>query len=172
MNWLHYLVEANIYLSVFYLFYCVFLIKETHYTLNRAYLLMSSIVAFILPLVQVGMLKPVTNAVQQVAVLPGNVVYATVIPAPITVKAPAFTYQDALVYIYLVGVVIVFALLAMKLYKLFRLGNAQKKENLDGYKLVNLESSNTAFSFYRRRSARQGGNHTARIGAYPSKTFG
>ena len=148
MNWLHYLVEANIYLSVFYLFYCVFLIKETHYTLNRAYLLMSSIVAFILPLVQVGMLKPVTNAVQQVAVLPGNVVYSTVIPAPITVKAPAFTYQDALVYIYLVGVVIVFALLAMKLYKLFRLGNAQKKENLDGYKLVNLESSNTAFSFF------------------------
>ena len=35
MNWLHYLLEANIYLGVFYMAYCLFLNKETHYLLNR-----------------------------------------------------------------------------------------------------------------------------------------
>ena len=148
MSWLHYLIEANIYLSVFYLFYCLFLVKETHYTLNRAYLLASSVVAFILPLIQVGILKPVAAVAQQVAVLPGNMVYATTIPAPVTVEPPAFTLQDATFYTYLTGVVVVFSLLGIKLYKLYSLGRAQQKENLDGYKLVNLHDSNTAFSFF------------------------
>jgi len=41
MNWLYYLAEANIYLAVFYLAYCIILSSNTHYQLNRAYLLLS-----------------------------------------------------------------------------------------------------------------------------------
>ncbi|MGY3212223.1 hypothetical protein ACVW2L_001276 [Mucilaginibacter sp. HD30] len=33
MNWLYYLAEANLYLCVFYLAYCILLVKETHYQL-------------------------------------------------------------------------------------------------------------------------------------------
>src|SRR6059058_5182365 len=65
MNWLHYLLEANLYLAVFYAVYCLFLNKETHYTLNRIYLLASSIIAFVLPLIQVGALKPATEHAAQ-----------------------------------------------------------------------------------------------------------
>jgi hypothetical protein len=59
MNWLHYLLEANLYLAVFYAGYYLFLSKETYYTLNRVYLLFSCAVSFALPLMQLGILKPV-----------------------------------------------------------------------------------------------------------------
>lgn len=58
MNWLHYLLEANIYLAAFYTGYCLFLKKETYYTLNRAYLLLSCLISFLLPMTQLGILKP------------------------------------------------------------------------------------------------------------------
>lgn len=63
MNWLYYLAEANIYLGVFYLAYRLFLTKETYYQLTRAYLLFACVVSFILPVLQIGALKPVEKAV-------------------------------------------------------------------------------------------------------------
>ncbi|MCC8426700.1 M56 family metallopeptidase [Mucilaginibacter sp. UR6-11] len=63
MNWLYYLAEANIYLGVFYLAYRLFLTKETYYQLTRAYLLFACVASFILPLLQIGALRPVENAV-------------------------------------------------------------------------------------------------------------
>ncbi|MBC7401099.1 MAG: TonB family protein [Mucilaginibacter sp.] len=63
MNWLYYLAEANIYLGVFYLAYRLFLTKETYYQLTRAYLLFASVASFILPVLQIGALKPVETAV-------------------------------------------------------------------------------------------------------------
>ncbi|MES2377942.1 MAG: TonB family protein [Bacteroidota bacterium] len=63
MNWLYYLAEANIYLGVFYLAYCLFLTKETYYQLTRAYLLFACVVSFILPVLEIGSQRPVVTAV-------------------------------------------------------------------------------------------------------------
>ena len=57
MNWLHYLLEANIYLGVFYALYFLLLDRETYYKLNRVYLLCTPVLSYIIPLVQVGWLK-------------------------------------------------------------------------------------------------------------------
>jgi len=54
MNLIHYLLEANLYLVAFYLLYVVLLRSETLYQLNRAYLLATSLIAFIIPLLQLG----------------------------------------------------------------------------------------------------------------------
>ena len=64
MNGLYYLAEANLYLGIFYLAYCLFLNRNTHYQLSRIYLLFSCIMAFILPVIQIGTLKPVPHTVQ------------------------------------------------------------------------------------------------------------
>jgi hypothetical protein len=61
MSWLHYLIEANIYLGVFYLCYCLFLNRDTHYNLGRVYLIFSCVIAFILPVTQLSILKPTYN---------------------------------------------------------------------------------------------------------------
>jgi hypothetical protein len=56
MNWIYYILEANLYLLAFYGFYRWFLKQETFYTLNRVYLLASTLMAFLLPVVQAGFL--------------------------------------------------------------------------------------------------------------------
>src|ERR1700753_2624509 len=116
MNLLYYLAEANIYLGVFYLAYCLLLNKETYYQLNRAYLLFSCAAAFVLPVLQVGALKPVETAVNTTLnyTLPA---YTEQLPvtnyvntAPVVVEHH-LTVQDYLVYAYLLGAVVLFAML-------------------------------------------------------------
>lgn len=57
MNWLYYLLEANLYLSLFYGCYHLLFHKETFYTLNRYFLIGSTFLAFALPLLQIGYLN-------------------------------------------------------------------------------------------------------------------
>ncbi|MBB6111004.1 BlaR1 peptidase M56 [Mucilaginibacter lappiensis] len=135
MNWLHYLLEANIYLAVFYAGYCLFLNRETHYTLNRVYLLLSCFISFLLPLVQVGILKPtVPDTI--------SVEYIT------STATQDIGIQDILFYAYLLGSMILFGLLLFKLFKLIKITQTANKIADKGYKIVLLENSNTAFSFF------------------------
>src|SRR3569832_872146 len=104
MNWLYYLAEANLYLVVFYLAYCMFLKQATHYQLNRFYLIFSCIVSFILPVLQIGALRPVKQVqqVNQIAYsIPRTVTIVEQSPAPgVNVPAPVtarhFTIKDSL----------------------------------------------------------------------------
>lgn len=56
MNWLYYLLEANLYLALFYGCYHLLFHKETFYTINRYFLIGATLLAFALPLLQIGYL--------------------------------------------------------------------------------------------------------------------
>ncbi len=152
MSWLHYLMEANLYLVLFYLCYCLFLNRETHYTLNRAYLLFSCVAAFVLPILQLGMLKPVPQVTA-----PVNYAATTAVPlthTPVTLAAPVtanrvFTWDDGLLYIYLIGAGIFLLVLLFKLHRLALLARAGRAGEQQGYRLVRLNETNTAFSFFK-----------------------
>jgi len=150
MNWLHYLLEANIYLSVFYAVYCLFFNKETYYTLNRVYLLLSSILAFVLPVIQVGALKPANGYAQQtyvtIALSPSNVTDSQVASYKPTVSS--LTLQDVIWYVYLAGIVVLSVILIIKIVRLAKMtANAKTMVNRD-YKLIGINDSNAAFSFF------------------------
>jgi TonB family protein len=156
MNWLYYLAEANIYLGVFYLAYCLFLNRDTHYQLNRAYLIFSCIVSFILPVLQVGALRPVKSAEPvntihyimptQAASVAAQQPQATTITAPLIIEHH-FTLKDGLWYLYLAGAAVSLYMLLMKLYTLFRLTrNEQIKE--DKHRVIYLTGTGAAFSFF------------------------
>jgi len=175
MNWLYYLAEANLYLGIFYLAYCLFLNKETYYLLNRAYLLFSCVISFVLPVVQIGALKQVNAAVTHTVtyVMPVQTqvantalttpVAGTAVAVPVVSKAVTkpvagiampvvateqhFSVQHGLWYAYLAGAVILLLTLATRLYHLFRLTRG-KYVKQDEYKLVYLDGSGTAFSFF------------------------
>jgi hypothetical protein len=148
MNWLHYLIEANLYLAIFYTVYYLFLSNDTHYTLNRAYLLLSCVVSFIIPVIQLGFLKPAEPQITAIQFVNSGGV--AVKPIKITLIAPPsqFTWQDGVFYAYLAGVGILLLVLLVKLYQLFRLIRKNKKQADESYKLVYLNDSNTAFSFF------------------------
>lgn len=134
MNWLYYLAEANIYLCVFYLAYCLFFTNETYYQLNRAYLLFSCVVSFALPIVQIGVLKPNEKVVQNITA--------------VKITTDYFTIQTAILYGYLLGVAICIGVLAIKLYQLYKLVKVQPGLINDRYKLIYIRDSNAAFSFF------------------------
>lgn len=134
MNWLIYLAEANAYLVIFYLVYTLLLADDTHYQLSRAYLLLSSLVAFVLPLVQLNFLKPTVyiNAYTETAAVPQQ--------TPL--------WQTLLFYGYILGVCVIFSLFLLKLMQIKRLTQSGLRINKKDHQLVRLEESNTAFSFF------------------------
>ena len=147
MNWLHYLVEANLYLAIFYSVYYLFLSRETHYTLNRVYLLLSSVVSFVIPVIQLGILKPAEQpfaAANYVHKASGILAK----PIQITLIAPQYTWEDYLFFGYLAGSAVLLLMLLFRFYQLFRLTRANKKAVDAAYNLVYLDDTNTAFSFF------------------------
>jgi len=148
MNWLQYLLEANLYLGIFYLCYCLFLNRETYYILNRVYLLSACIISFIIPIVQIGILKPVAHIVQTKILIAPVYLPQPNLQAKIAPVVTHFSVQDSLLYIYLVGVTVFVLVLAIKLYQLLKLIHAKPVINQDNYKLIYINGSNTAFSFF------------------------
>jgi len=148
MNWLHYLLEANLYLAVFYAGYYLFLRKETYYTLNRIYLLFSCIASFALPVMQLGTLKPVEQPVTAVHFTYAPQATATFIPVHTAPVAQVFTWQDGIVDAYLFGAAVLLMVLLVKLYQLLKLTRAKNPGAEGSYKVVHINESDTAFSFF------------------------
>ena len=148
MSWLYYLIEANIYLGIFYLCYCLFLNQDTHYTLSRAYLLLSCVFAFVLPVTQLGILQPTIAEVPQqaFAYLPAN----TTLQANLIAKQvqPQLTVYDVLIYIYLFGAAMALGVFIFRLYRLFKLSRSNRAINREKYLIIQLNDSSTAFSFF------------------------
>jgi TonB family protein len=147
MNWLNYLLEANIYLGVFYAIYCMLLKNETFHTLNRVYLLASVMISFILPLMQVGLLlkdEPVTPIKLTLTNMPGQV-SQNIKLLPLEHH---YDWQDVMLFAYLAGVAVLLVLLLVKLYRVFKLTREKNITVQNNCKLVYLDDSSSAFSFF------------------------
>jgi len=141
MNWLYYLLEANLYLAAFYGFYRLLLHKETFYSLNRYYLIITSIIAFIIPLLQVGYLNNLLNKQQEVRVL-------SVQMAQATEKTSTITLNELLVYCYLL-IALTFAIkMGISIYKIILLSINANKQRAGKITYVELDESHAAFSFF------------------------
>jgi len=142
MNWIYYLLEANFYLVVFYLLYYFIFRKETHYQLSRAYLLVSSLLAFVIPFVQLGFLRPELK-VNAFAIGMGQVIEDATAP-----EKQVWTINNYLLAAYLLIGFVLLVNLAIKIYKLIRLSRINKNTVVDSYKLVEITGGNDAFSFF------------------------
>jgi magnesium-transporting ATPase (P-type) len=147
MNWLHYLLEANLYLAVFYALYYLFLSNDTHYALSRIYLLATSVLSFIIPLLQLGFLKPAEPQLIPLTLI--TPLHPTTISNnTIPIEATNFTWQDGLIGAYLLGTAVLFVIFSIKIYQLFRLTRVANTQVDRSYKLIYVNDSNTAFSFF------------------------
>ena len=132
MSWIYYLLEANLYLVAFYALYYLLFRSETHYQLNRAYLLISTVLAFIIPVIQIGIFTH------------------PVIQQQSTVAAPETTQSYAVYYLWAYGIVAfcLFLNFLLKVYKLVRLSHTYKTGANTDYKLIEMPGENNAFSFF------------------------
>ncbi|EHQ27567.1 peptidase M56 BlaR1 [Mucilaginibacter paludis DSM 18603] len=122
MTWWHYLLLVNLYLALFWGFYKALLLRETFFQLNRVYLIASSLLSFIIPLVQSEWLRRlfITQRVHQT-------IYAAVNPQLIyQVKAgenTVITLGNIFIAIYIAGAAILSIRLIFQLSLLKKLGH-------------------------------------------------
>lgn len=136
MSWAHYILQANIYLVIFYGFYKLFLANETYFTMNRLYLVMAGILSLTIPFLRIEWFtkqpaaQPIYTGVDQ---LQDFVTQVTINP-----EVPErFSLGNLLVLIYLAGVMIFTLLFIYKLAAVYRL----LKQNTTG----------NAFSFFSKK---------------------
>jgi len=151
MIWLKYLLEVNLYLGLFYALYYLLLRRETHYQLNRFYLLATSLLAFALPLLQLGFLKPAPILIETISapVMP-VLITSGVLPEiknPIPAKIPAEPTNYYLV-VYVAIALIMLVLLGIRIYQLNKLARKGKLTVANDVNLVELDDDEHAFSFF------------------------
>ena len=58
MTWAFYLLQVNIYIVIFYVFYKIFLDRETWFFLNRIYLLSAGTLSMLIPFIKPEWIMP------------------------------------------------------------------------------------------------------------------
>jgi len=136
MNWANYLIQINLYLTLFYAFYMMFLRNETFFNLNRAYLLSAAFFSVSIPLIRNEWIKSLffTEKVQQ-NWSSVNVMVMEGFASPIKEESN-WALGDYLTFVYL------FVMLFLVLRLVFRLIKVQKMLNSDNHP--------EAFSFFRK----------------------
>jgi len=145
MNWLYYLLEANLYLAAFYVMYKLLLQNSTFYNSNRYFLIVSIIAAFTLPLVQLGFLKP--EVIFDTDVETYNIPLERIEIGTVA-EAHTLTTQDYILYGYLVFSLLLSLKLITSISKIIKVYVKSKKKELHGYTMVELTTAHTAFSFF------------------------
>ncbi|RYG21311.1 MAG: M56 family metallopeptidase [Chitinophagaceae bacterium] len=148
MDWLYYLLEANLYLVLFYGFYRLFLQNETFYNLNRYFLLLSTLLSFALPVLQLGFLKPAYEHIN------GELVFVGEIPPPPVEPPSAESLNNPFAdlnwfYVFYLLIAFGFAIkLSFSIYKIIHLWMKAKKHNAGEITLIEVNDESTAFSFF------------------------
>ncbi|WP_316830034.1 M56 family metallopeptidase [Pedobacter aquatilis] len=136
MSWLYYLLEANLYLVLFYGFYRLFLYKETFYVLNRYYLILSTLTAFTIPFMQLGFLTK-------------EIIYDNLpIYQQIQEEKPLLSTENILIFLYLLITIIFLSKICWGFRHIFKLLGRPNKIVENGITIVELRHSKIAFSFF------------------------
>ncbi len=145
MSWLYYLLEANLYLAAFYLLYKLLLQHTTFYQANRYFLVLSIAMAFTIPLMQLGFLKPPLEVVEtfQTEEVPQQFIEVVVADQP-----TAWSLNDYLLYGYLALSIGLSLKFLFSISKIIRLYFKHQKRELGKYTLVELSAEHAAFSFF------------------------
>lgn len=137
MNWLFYLLQVNLYLVLFFGFYCFFLAKETFFNINRGYLVLSAALSFFIPVMQFGWVRNlfVTEGVHKSVVNLYAMQHILIRPS---VEVSGMNWGQLLAFVYITGVLIALIRFSLNIAYLGKL----MRGKLEG------EVSKQAFSFF------------------------
>lgn len=126
MNWLHYLLQVNIYLTLFYALYRFWLRNETFHQLNRTYLVASATLSFFIPTLHSEWLRGwfVTQEVSEKLYTYYNP--QTVVVTAVQANTPSFTWGHMFALIYVVGVLILIGRLTYQIAHIERFVRRRK----------------------------------------------
>nr|WP_294791952.1 M56 family metallopeptidase [uncultured Mucilaginibacter sp.] len=154
-NWLLYLLEANIYVAVFYAFYLLVLKRETFSSINRWFLLAGTMAAFVLPLAKVEL---AVLTAPNIAHMPDNLndrISALSSSPPfkpaavIAIQNGPINYADVLIVVCVSVSAILVIKFALNILNIVRLYRRSEKVHRDrGITHVLLYDKEDVFSFF------------------------
>ena len=153
---LHYILQIIAFQLLFIVVYDLFLKKETFFTWNRLYLLITPVLSLILPLVKIPALTqsiPDGYKIELPEILIGNleqesVLDGGVLQEVVVTGTSALDIYALLLNVWYTGIVISLFLFGYKLYKIWKLKRLGSKRIIDGTHVVSIPNSTTAFSFF------------------------
>ncbi len=136
MNLIYYLLEANLYLIIFYGFYKIFLHKETFYTLNRYFLILSTLIAFTIPFFQLGFLQ--TNGIESKIMINQQTEPST----------DRLTVDEVIVTVYLLTALFLLSKLVWGFRHLYTILKQSDSKTENGITIIELKQTKSAYSFF------------------------
>lgn len=149
-SFVNYLLESGISLSLFALVYFLFLRRETFFSINRWFLLVSIGFSAFLPLLHIPFYTPQATVLQEVTVTPyvNLLSSVTIYGTALSHGAEQFVLTYSLLgYIYLLGVAVFSGIFFLRLYQITRLIAQNNVVSEGKIKLVILEKEISPFSF-------------------------
>lgn len=134
MTAVHYLLQVNLYLVLFFVFYKLLLEKETYFMLNRFYLIISGILSLAIPFLRPEWFVK-QSANYQISVDKLNIIAARISETPVT--AGQFNWAKLVVIIYATVTVLLLARFVIRLFAV--------------QKSVKSDTSGKAFSFFQQK---------------------
>lgn len=152
----HYIIQVILFQLAFFVIYEVLLEKETFFKLNRAYLIATPILSFLIPFVKIGSLQQSAPArvmqqfSDQTIILMPEVMIGETSNAATTNPVQADPSINWLFWLYLVGVVISLSIFIFKLIKLQKIARKSKTLDVRYYELREVPDSDTAFTYFNK----------------------
>lgn len=149
---MQYILQTILFQLIFLLVYEFFLRKETFFNWNRAYLLITSILSFVLPFVKIqafSKVVPQEYVFQLPTVVIGEVTQEELLPVTTSQLSEVSTgFQWQWEYLLWIGIVFSLVLLLTKIAKIIDIIRNNKVLKHSNISLVQLKNSNAAFSFF------------------------
>jgi len=147
---LHYILQTVAFQLIFLVVYDVFLKKETFFNYNRFYLLLSSVLSFLIPFVKIDVFKTIVP--QEFVINLPTVILGTssiekvqgVVETTEVVSNSIWSLQLLVFF----GIFIAFTITVVKVIKVYKLISKSSKRWKRYFWLVTLKGRKTAFSFF------------------------
>jgi len=152
----HYIIQVILFQLAFFVIYEVLLEKETFFKLNRAYLIATPILAFLIPFIKIGSLQQSAPArvmqqfSDQTMILMPEVMIGETSNAATTNPVQADPLINWLFWLYIAGVLISLSIFIFKLFKLQKIARKSKTIDARYYELREVPDSDTAFTYFNK----------------------
>jgi len=164
-NFLIYILESTVCISVFYLLFRLLMRKETSFAVNRATLLTIIVASVIVPFIQLPQVLQTPVHVELVPKFPGNKIQIQNLP--VTADVPSVEVQPSVLestpetseltipletllrYFYLFGVLVALLLFIRNVFQIVLLSRKATVQQMDGYRLLIIDHEVPSFAFGR-----------------------
>ena len=144
-----YMLESSLCMAGFYLVYRFLLAQDTFASRNRIYLLVSTFISMLIPLLNFSLNEEVITATNQFVWELENSFYNEFVQAKeLEVKASSFSLLSLLIGIYFLGLSIALSRIAKHVIHLVKLIQANEIKIINGFKVVSVNENSSPYSFF------------------------